>query len=92
MKFGTILYRYQEDLLHALSAALAHREVPSGWLEQSQNDNTFSKQMNHVCTILNDTMHTSIQKLIEIDAAKPFDVSELDMDPECSVPTNATNL
>lgn len=36
--------------------------------------------MNQVCTILNDKTHTSIQKLIEIDADKPFDVSELDID------------
>ena len=54
--------------------------MPSGGLEQAQNDNTFPEQMRQVCTILNDKIHTCIQKLIESDATEPFDVSELDID------------
>ena len=56
-KFGTVLYRYQGDLFHALNAALAvkeHREVSSGGLEQAQYEIDFAQQMNQVCTILND--------------------------------------
>ena len=36
--------------------------------------------MRQVCTILNDKIHTCIQKLIESDDTEPFDVSELDID------------
>lgn len=68
-KYGTILYRYGGDLLHALNVALGQVRNQS---HKSDSDlfakDKFENQLSETCQVLNAKFHENIKKLIDKDA------------------------
>ena len=76
-KYGTVLYRYGGNLMHALNTALGqlwksgstkHTEEPAGGEQPSPDEDLLTQ----VCRILNGKMHG---RLIEQESAEPYNIS-----------------
>ena len=75
-KYGTLLYRYGGDLVHALTVALSQ----TSQCNKSQEQPGFQEKLSEVCQTLNEKCHTHIKKLIEEDAACPHRIESLDIE------------
>ena len=83
-KYGTLIYRYGGDLVHALTVALGqgnHTNTPSHSIDDDA-------MLTHVCQNINSKLHAQVNKLITSDSLEPhrfeqFDINAFvdDLDP-----------
>ena len=79
-RYGTVLYRYGGDLLHALNVSLGSSRVQSANTDDTGTDNDFQNNLTKVCLALNDKLHVCIHKLLRKDAVHPQNIEDIDID------------
>ena len=91
-KYGTVLYRYGGDLLHALNVSLGQSRTKSSVelkSDPSEQHDQFQKHLHEVCVTLNAKCHVATKKLVnenlgfqhlieKVDIGKCID----DLDPD----------
>ena len=75
--YGTILYRYGGDLLHALTVAL-QTTTPSA--SPSPSASNEKRQLTETCLSLNEKLWSCIHRLKKQDKAKPHCIEEIDIE------------
>ena len=80
-KYGTVLYQYGGDLLHALSVSLGQaRHQSHKGLAEREDNSEFDTSLSEVCLTLNSKLHALAGRMIREDAANPHKIEEVDVD------------
>ena len=99
-KYGTVLYRYGGDLVHALNVSLGQarsqsQKVPA--MGESDSCTINQTSLSETCNSLSAKCHACIQKMIKEDTTNPHTIEDIDkfidtLDPdiimESCVPTD----
>lgn len=64
-RYGTVLYRYGGDLLHALNVSLGQSRTKNHPEKEMDSDLQFQKTLSDVCHTLNAKCHACTQKMIK---------------------------
>ena len=78
--YGTVLYRYGVDILHALNIALGQARNFSPISNACSTEEQFQKNLSETCHILNIKFHDNIKRLIQEDATSPHGIENLNID------------
>ena len=73
-KYGTLIYRYGGDLIHALTVALGQGHQSN--MHSSEKD----AMLTQVCQNINSKLHTQVNKLIKSDSVQPHKIEQFDVD------------
>ena len=74
-KYGTLLYRYGGDLVHALTVSLA---TSTG--SDNTEDEGHRERLTQVCRSLNNKCHAQINKMIQEDSNSPHRIEQFEID------------
>lgn len=78
-RYGTLLYRYGGDLVHALSVSLGQSRTQSS-KSSGKSASDFQQTLSETCLTLNAKCHTSIKSMIQKDASSPHQIEHVDID------------
>ena len=80
-RYGTLLYRYGGDLVHALSVSLGQmRNKPHNQGRGETEHSEFQMNLKQTCEVLNDKIHKCINKLVQQDSASPHSIEDINID------------
>ena len=82
-KYGTVLYRFGGDLVHALNVSLGQARYQAANIPVMEKKNTggdFQTTLSEACLALNAKCHASIERMIKEDAANPHQIENIDVD------------
>ena len=77
LRYGTLLYRYGGDLVHALSISLGQSRTQSS---KNSEKSDFQQTLSKTCITLNAKCHASIKSMIAKDASSPHQIEHVDID------------
>ena len=78
-RYGTLLYRYGGDLIHALNVSLGQSRTQVGTSNDSK-ESDFQNNLTKTCLSLNAKCHACIQKLVRQDATCPHNIEDFDVE------------
>jgi len=79
-RYGTVLYRYAGDLVHALSVSLGQAWNQTLPAVEKNNSDDFQSTLSETCLALNAKCHACIERLVKEDAANPHKINNMDID------------
>ena len=79
-RYGTVLYRYGGDLLHALNVSLGSSRAQTSTCNNTGPDEDFQHDLTKVCLALNAKSHESIKKMLRQDAIIPQNIEDIDIE------------
>lgn len=79
-RYGTLLYRYGGDLLHALSVSLGQTRKAQKQGRSDSDDFNFQRNVTQTCEVLNEKMHKCIKNLVQQDTVSPHSIEDIDID------------
>ena len=89
-RYGTVLYCYGGDLVHALSVSLGQARNQSHKCSvDREQDSDFQTTLSEVCLTLNSKIHACAETMVREDASTPHKIEEVyidkfisDLDPD----------
>ena len=79
-RYGTVLYHYGGDLLHAFNVSLGSSRVQTANCDHTGIDDEFQNNLSKTCLTLNAKLHVCIQKLLRQDAIHPQNIEDIDIE------------
>ena len=81
-KYGTVLYRFGGDLVHALNVSLGQARYQASDIPvMEKNDSVdFQATLSEACLALNAKCHVNIKRMIKEDEANPHQIEIIDVD------------
>ena len=79
-RYGTMLYRYGGDLLHALNVSLGSSRAQTANCDHTGTDDEFQSNLSKTCLTLNAKLHVCAQKLLRQDAIHPQNIEDIDIE------------
>ena len=79
-RYGTVLYHYGGDLVHALSVSLGQARNQTLPAVEKNNSDDFQSTLSETCLALNAKCHACIERLVKEDAANPHKIENMDID------------
>ena len=82
-RYGTLLYRYGGDLLHALNVSLGQARLLRHKSEKTPSvnaDNIDDTVLTEACLSLNSKFHTCINKMVKEDVNCPHSIEDFDIE------------
>lgn len=78
-RYGTVLYRHNGDVVHALNVSLGQIRTQdvSPAIMTSDSENNFDENLTQICLKLNLKCHEHIQTLLSEDASSPHNTEDL---------------
>ena len=85
-RYGTVLYRHNGDLVHALNVSLGQvrTQTNTGTDCKSDTEDNFDSNLTQTCLTLNAKCHAYIRTLLREDAHSPHNIEDVDIESTIS--------